>query len=115
MKRISGIFMALLGLMIVPMTAFAQAVVAQPTYLDGILKFIAGIGASTGVAVIVVEAILRLFPSAQPISLLVPVKYLLDGCIEIFKFVSDFIGSLISGLNVVVPAPAAPASKSPQA
>ena len=77
--------------------------VAPPTYLDGILKWITGASGIASSAVVVIELVLRLVPTAKPLSILVPVKYLFDGMVGILKFLSDLLGQLINSLNVVQP------------
>ena len=98
----------ILSMMIIfSLQVFAQSsAVAPPTFLDGILKFIAGLNPAVTAGVLaVVEVLLRLAPSQKAQSLLVPVKYVLDGVAAIFAWASGVIGQLITSLNNVTPSP----------
>lgn len=86
--------------------AFGQTPFAPPTFLDGILHWIASLSpamVSTVVGVLA-EIALRLWPSAKALSLLVPVKYVLVGLTAIFAFLIGVLDSLITAANNTKPA-----------
>lgn len=87
--------------------AFAQAVV-PPTYLDSIIAWLSANIAIIGGGVTGLEMVLRFFPSVQPLSLLVPVKYIFDGAANILSFVSvNVLAPMISNFNASSVPPAA--------
>jgi hypothetical protein len=89
-----------------PFMAFADAVVvvAEPTFLDGVLKFLAALDpAVVGVAVAIVEAGLRLLPTGKAASVLVPVNYVLKGLIVIATVLQTLTGKLIESGNNLKP------------
>ena len=92
-------------LLLTGIQAFAQAVApAAPTFLDGILKFIEGLNpAIVSGTLVVLEALLRIVPSAKALSVLVPVKYGMDGVAKIFVWASGLLAIMIASMNNVTP------------
>lgn len=78
--------------------------VAPPTFLDGALNWLKALNPiAVGGVMSVVEIVLRLVPSQKALSILVPVKYVLDGVSTLFGWVSGLVTVLITSLNNVVP------------
>lgn len=84
--------------------AAVVAVVAEPKFLDGILAALAGAGGIVSAIVIVAEVVLRMVPTAKPLSVLIPVQYVVIGLIKILEFVKDLVVKLIEVANKVKPA-----------
>jgi len=72
---------------------------AEPTYLDVVLKTLAESSAIVAGLLMVFEFILRVVPSAKPLSLLVPARYACNGLGAIFTFLGKLFGSLIEVAN----------------
>jgi len=72
---------------------------AQPTYLDGVLKAIGESSAIIAGLLMVFEFILRVVPSAKPLSLLVPAQYAFSGLGAIFTFLGGLVKQLIEVAN----------------
>lgn len=91
-------------LLLTCLQVFAQDAVVPPTFLDGVLNWIDGLSAGVVAGVIaVVEIILRLVPSHKALSVLVPVKYVLDGVCKVFSWASGLLAVLIASLNRTIP------------
>lgn len=72
--------------------AFAQAAaVAAPTYLDSVLAWVAANPGMLASVVAVLEVVLRLVPSANAMSILVPVQYAVSGIAKILAALSDSV------------------------
>lgn len=87
--------------------AFGQAVaVAAPTYLDSILAWVAANPGMLASVVAVLEVVLRLVPSANAMSILVPVQYAVSGIAKILVALSDSVLAPIiqNANNVSAPA-----------
>lgn len=98
-------------------TAYAQAPVAkeapkveavkaeiaveekQPEYLDKIIETLKGAGGVIAGVLVAFEFLLRVFPSVRPLSILIPVKYFVDGLAVILGLLSNFLVSLINVAN----------------
>jgi hypothetical protein len=81
-------------------TAFAQEVApAAPTYLDAALKAIGESSAIVAGLLMVFEFILRIVPTAKPLSLLVPAQYAFAGLGAIFTFLGGLVKQLIDVAN----------------
>lgn len=76
--------------------AFAEDV-AAPAYLDGVLAFLAGhpIASLSVILTIVAELGLKVYPSEKALSILIPVKYGLDGLKAILSWVGGIIDSFV--------------------
>lgn len=84
------------------------AVVAPPTFLDGVLSFITAHPAASVSTIVsfIAELVMRFYPSAKALSLLVPVVYVVDGIVSILGWVSALLKLMItSAQNVVVTPP----------
>lgn len=82
--------------------AYAQAaVVAPPTFLDGILNWIKGLNAGVvgSILAVVAEISMRMVPTQKALSLLVPVKYVCDGMVVLMGWLSGLLSILITSLN----------------
>lgn len=95
-----------LYLFVLPSIVFAQSAVGLPedsgSFLDKIGHYLSNIPAASIVAVLTgVEILLRLVPTANPASLLVPAKKILDMLVYILSFVSDLLSKLVIVANRV--------------
>lgn len=79
----------------------AEEAVADPKYLDSVLVFLASSGGIVAVGVIVFETALRVIPTAKPLSILIPVKYLVVGIKKISEWVDGVLDKLIEAANRV--------------
>lgn len=100
MKRIFGLFVIALF----PLIAFAD-VSAAPTFLDGILAWIAAhpTESFSGMLGLAADIVFRVFPTAKAMSILSPVKYGADGLIKMLVWLSAGLQVLISAGNNVTP------------
>jgi len=102
------VFMRWLGLLLfclvlLPVAVCAQeAMPAAPTFLDGIIKALESIpGTVIALIMSVVEVALRWFPTWKPLSLLIPIKYVIDGVGKILMLLSAWVDALIKVANNV--------------
>ena len=78
-----------------------EAAVVAPTYLDEVLKWLQN-GSVLAAMAFIVELVARVWPTEKAKSLLVPVKYLIDGLVLIMIFISkNVLDPMITGLNRV--------------
>jgi uncharacterized membrane protein (UPF0136 family) len=85
-----------LAVVLTPSLLFGQDAVPAPTYLDAILAYLQNLSPAvvTGVLVLV-EFALRAWPSAKPLSVLVPVRYGLSGVSVIASWAAAFVDKVI--------------------
>lgn len=79
--------------------AFADAaVVAPPTFLDGILAFLAAhpAGSISTIVGFIAELVMRFYPSNKALSLLVPVVYGVDGIAVMLGWLSAILKQMIT-------------------
>jgi len=99
-----GLFMFVFSMlaMIFVSEAFAQAaVIAAPTYFDSTLAWLTSNVGMVASGVGVLEVVLRLFPSVNPLSVLIPVQYAVVGVGKILQFLGDnVLTPMISAFQV---------------
>lgn len=79
----------------------AAEVVKAPTFLDGVLKWMADNLSAPVVSgvVIVAEILLRVFPSSKPLSVLIPIRYACQKVSIILGVLGDIVDKLIVSAN----------------
>lgn len=84
--------------------AFAEEV-AQPTYLDGVLKWISQIspGVLAAVLAVVADIAVRVWKTSKPLSLLIPVKYAVVSLKKILGALENVLEILIDNFNRLKP------------
>lgn len=93
--------MMLTVLMVLGLNANADVLVANPTFLDGVLAWIPAHAAAVASGLGVLEVVLRLVPSQKALSILVPVKYALNGLGTICTWAGGIVDTLASQFNNV--------------
>lgn len=83
-------------------SAFADAaIVADPTFLDSIIKALQNINPMIIAGIVTaLEIGMRLVPSLKPLSLLVPMKYVVSGLIVILSLLESILAKLIAAANI---------------
>lgn len=71
----------------------------EPKYFDKIIETLKGAGGVIAGIVVAFEFLLRVFPTVKPLSVLLPVKYFVDGLAIILGLISNFLVSLINVAN----------------
>lgn len=100
MKKL--VLMAAVALPILALAESAQIPVDSGTFLDAIAHFLNAIPAVTIAGVLAtLEIILRVIPSSVPLSLLVPVKKVLDMVVFIVQVLNGLIEQVIVVANKV--------------
>lgn len=74
----------------------APVAVVAPTFLDGILKFLTSTSGLTTGVVVAAELAMRLFPSKNPLSFLVPAKYIVSSLVSILTWIQQLLMTLIN-------------------
>lgn len=89
-----GRVLVLSVLMFTGLYAFADG----PTWADGILAWIANLspGMIAGILGFIAEVVARVFPTAAPVSLLIPVKYAMLSVSVILKWIADLLDGFIA-------------------
>lgn len=108
MKLFTNLSFMLFCALVVSCSAFAQAVVPTPTFLDAILAFIKSPPVYWSAIVAGLEMAMRMLPTAKAMSLLVPIQYALKGLSTIFAWFADVLDVVIGTANNVVPVPPKP-------
>lgn len=106
MKKENYFFLSL-TVMLFAFAALAQdAVVANPTWLDGITKWAADhpVTSLSSILGFVLEILFRFVPTQKAMSILIPVRYVLVGAIAIFQWIADLVQvAIVAGNNVAKP------------
>ena len=97
--------LVLFALVILPAVVLAQAAapaVAEPTYLDGVLKFLQNLSPAVVTAVVAgLEFLLRAFPTSKALSLLIPVRYAVKSLGAILTVLAGFLDQIVQAANNV--------------
>ena len=98
----NGMFLMIFALAFVGLSVRADDAPAAPTYLDGILAWMSQPQAIVATIVSLLEVGLRVFKTKIPLSVLIPIKYAVDGVGKILSWISaNLIDALIKmGNNV---------------